>query len=396
MPTYTRPRNPWLYPLPFGAEPSGGIGTEGDLIPRVTQTADNVDLNQIWQTMQAALAQWNSHRSAVVDILSYWHTSVADAISQGLNEDDFEQATEFGEPESLRPPTAHVLMGYDFNDFDRAARYTWRFLRDADQRQVLAIHDGALNSDNRLVTGTILARLFSPGPVVNSQGIQSYGLWSGADGMVPPDFMGRSFDRNHTHYLVSGSEEIDSGDLENAVKHIREHGYGLTDSNQALVALVNESEAEVIQSFRANEQNKNNAIARWDFIPADNQPTFVLQGGGQLVGNQPSGEVFKLPRVGVYGPISIVESSFVPSGYIAVVATAGPKASSNVVGVREHTTAAYRGLRQLPGNTNGYPLIESFYSRSFGTGVRHRGAAVVTQLAAAGPYTAPIIEGSGL
>lgn len=384
----------WKDPLPFGSDL--GIGTEGDVLPRVTHTSDGVDLNTIFTTMQAALATWNAHRSAVVDLLSYWHTSAADAISQGLNEQDFEPASEYGEPESLRPPSDHLLVGYDFLDFDRAARYTWRFLRDADQRQVLAVHDGALNSDNRLVTGTILQRLFSPEIIGNPQGINCYGLWSDSDNMKPPDFMGKSFDKTHTHYLPSGSEDIDSDDLEGAVRHIREHGYGLTDSGQELIALVNEVESEVIQSFRANVENNNGAKAKWDFIPALNQPTFVLQDGGQLVGNQPTGEVFKLPRVGKYGPLSIVESSMMPSGYLAVVATSGPAAPSNIVGVRQHTNANYQGLRHIPGNTNGYPLVESFYSRSFGTGVRHRGAGVAIQLTDEAVYTAPEIPGAAL
>lgn len=116
--------------------------------------------------------------------------------------------------------------------------------------------------------------------------------------------MGKSFDKTHTHYLRSGSEDIDSADLEHALRHIREHGYGLTDSGQEAVALVNETESEVIQGFRANVENNNSAKAKWDFIPALNQPTFVLQNGGQLVGNQPTGEIFKLSRVGKYGPIS--------------------------------------------------------------------------------------------
>ena len=145
-----------------------------------------------------------------------------------------------------------------------------------------------------------------------------------------------------------------------AVKHVREHGFGLTDSNQKLLCLCNEAQSEEIHSFRANEQDGNGIVSKGDFIPASNQPTFVLSGGGQLVGNQPPGTVFNLPSVGSYGPLSIVESSFIPSGYFAVVATTGPGSSSNVIGVREHVTPQYQGLRQLPGSQQGYPLIESF------------------------------------
>ncbi|MDP7732571.1 hypothetical protein [Mycobacterium sp. TY813] len=296
-------------------------------------------------------------------------------------------ASEYGEPEGLRPPSDHVLLGFSFHDYDRAARFTWKALRDMDARQVRAVHDGAMNSDNRLVTGTILQRLFSPEPEENGQGISCRGLWSG-DGMVPPPFLGHTFDGDHTHYRVTGSEDIDSGDLLEAVKNIREHGYGLVESNQQLIALVNERESEVIQSFRANVENNNDQISKWDFLPATNQPSFILQGAGELVGNLPPGEIFGLPTVGKWGPVWIVETTFVPAGYFAVVASSGPGSSANPVGVREHTNTLYRGLRQLPGNSSTYPLIESFYTRAFGVGTRHRGAAAVYQLAS-GQYETP-------
>ena len=82
----------------------GGYNTEGDIVPRVTATADNVDLNVIWQEMAQALGEWNRHKSAIVDLLSYWHTSVADAVPQALVESLMEEATEFGEPVSAGPP----------------------------------------------------------------------------------------------------------------------------------------------------------------------------------------------------------------------------------------------------------------------------------------------------
>jgi len=74
-----------------------------------------------------------------------------------------------------------------------------------------------------------------------------------------------------------------------------------------------------------------------------------------------------------------------------VFATGGSANLQNLVGIREHANPAYRGLRLLPGNQQGYPLVESFYSRSFGTGVRQRAGAVVAKITVAGDttYTVP-------
>ncbi|STZ58807.1 hypothetical protein [Mycolicibacterium tokaiense] len=375
---------------PFGGE-VGGYSTEGDILPRVTQTLDNVDLNVIWQEMQEALGKWNQERSKIVDLVSYWHTSPADAVPQGLIESELELASEFGEPESMGPPSEYLLLGYTMLDWDRAARFTWRFLRDADARQVRAVLDEAMRSDNTTVTRRILNRLFNPSAELNEQGHTCYGLWNGTDGLAPPSTLGKTFDANHTHYLTSGNDAVDSGDLEVAIKHIREHGYGLTDSQEQLICFVHPTESEVIQGFHAGVENNNSQIAKWDFIPAANQPAFIISTGGQLVGTQPPGTVFGLPSVGKYGPLWIVESNFIPEHYMAVVATAGPGSSSNAVGVRQHPNRAYQGFRQLPGAQPGYPLQDSFFTRTFGVGTRHRGAALITQFTDEPTYTAPSI-----
>jgi len=242
MPIYTAPRfnlpdyeRLWKMP-PFGGDQyPGGYATEGDVLVSVTN--DGVDLNAVWTEMAAALAEWNAHRTALVDLISYWHTSAGEAVLQALNESSYELATEFGEPTALRFPSEYTLMGFDLDDFDRATRFTWKALRDMDSRQLRAFHDEALAADNKLVSGSILERLFSPVPDENWFGMTCFGLWNGADGMTPPKFLGHTFPQNHSHYLVSGSVDIDSGDIEFAVRDIRSHGYGLTDTNQKLLVL---------------------------------------------------------------------------------------------------------------------------------------------------------------
>jgi hypothetical protein len=68
----------------------------------------------------------------------------------------------------------------------------------------------------------------------------------------------------------------------------------------------------------------------------------------------------------------------------------GEGALQNPIGIREHRNAALRGLRLLPGNQTNYPLIDAYYSRGFGTGIRQRGGAVVQQITA-GAYAIPSI-----
>lgn len=72
--------------------------------------------------------------------------------------------------------------------------------------------------------------------------------------------------------------------------------------------------------------------------------------------------------------------------YVAVVATGGPNSDVNPTGFREHVNVAYQGFLHIPG-PGPYPIPNSV--RSFGVGVRHRGAAVVAQITANGSYTPP-------
>jgi hypothetical protein len=60
-----------------------------------------------------------------------------------------------------------------------------------------------------------------------------------------------------------------------------------------------------------------------------------------------------------------------------------------VIGVRQHRNTLYQGLRIIPGYRPAYPLQDSFFQRSFGVGVRHRGSAAVMQIKASGTYDPP-------
>ena len=177
--------------------------------------------------MQDVLELYNTERSAVAQLLSYPTMQVADAVPQSISSDSMEEATEFGVPRAVRPPSDVLKLGYQFKDFGISLRATWKFLRAATAEQVTAQVTRCIEADNKLVTGTILRRLFTPTTELNDWQHTCYPLWSG-DGMVPPPYLGNTFDGTHTHYLTSGSTVIDSQDIEDMIRHVKEHGYGTT------------------------------------------------------------------------------------------------------------------------------------------------------------------------
>lgn len=365
----------------------GGVSTHGDVL--VNQTSDGVDLNDVWAEIQDVLELWNKERKTVTDILSYKTVNVADAIAQSISSDSFEEATEHGVPRAIRPPSDVLRLGYSFKDYDIALRATWKFLREATAEQITAQVTRVFEADNKLTTGSILRRMLDPATQLNEWGHTCYGLWNG-DGMVPPPYLGTTFDGSHKHYLTTNSAVLDALDVENMIKHVTEHGYGLFTGSQ-LVLIVNpiDFEASSIAAWKAGVDYGGATTPKYDFIPSALMPAWISN--EDIHGPIPNAEYNGLQVWGSYNNALIIKSNYMPRYYAALVATGGPNSDSNPVGFREHINMAYQGLRHIPGR-GPYPIQESFFARGFGTGTRHRGAAVVVQITTDLNYTPPTIE----
>lgn len=364
-----------------------GIGVAGDVL--VNETADGVNLNDIWEEIGRALELYNEHRSTIVRLLSYPTIAVADVIPQSVEGESFEIATEHGIPRAIGEPADYLPLGYNFQDYDLRLGATWKWLRSATSEQVTAQITRIFDADNRLVSGTILNRLLDPAPRTNEWQHSCYGLWSG-DSMAPPPHMGRTFAGNHTHYLTSESTYIDSADIEDMVRHVTEHGYGRFGSQGGqLIILAHPNQVEDMTFWRAGVEYAPGKTPKWDFVPSQAAPAYFTT--EHLVGAVAPSEFEGLQVLGSYGDAWLIESHYVPAGYVIVAATGGLDSDMNPVGFREHVNAAYHGLRHIPGR-GPYPIQDSFYVRGFGVGVRHRGAAVVMQVTESSTYTPPTIK----
>ncbi len=371
----------------WGGSGRRGISVAGDVL--VNETADGVNLDDIWKEIETALNLYNEHRSTIVRLLSYPTIAVADVIPQSVQGESFEIATEMGIPTALREPADYLRLGYNFQDYDKRLGATWKWLRSATAEQVEAQVTRIFEADNRLVSGTILRRLLSPAQQFNEWQHICYGLWNG-DGMVPPEHLGKTFDGAHTHYLTSGSTHLDSADIEDLIRTVTEHGYGRFGSQGGqLVILANPNQVEDMTFWRAGVEYAAGKVPKYDFVPSQAAPAFFTT--EHLVGSVAPSEFNGLQVLGSYGDAWLIESHYVPSGYVIVAATGGLDSDMNPVGFREHTNIAYHGLRHIPGR-GPYPLQDSFYARGFGVGVRHRGAAAVMQVTTNASYTLPTIK----
>lgn len=363
-----------------------GYNASADVL---TQTTDGRDLNEIWSEFQASLAIANERRQTLVDLLTFTVTDIIEDVPQ-FGGDDFEEASEYGVPKGIRPTSNVLSLGYTFKWYDIAARFTWQFLADATAAQVEAVNSAVLEADNRLVFKEIMHTLFLPTnreANIKGQNYNVYTFWN-ADGNVPPPYKANTFDGTHTHYRTTGAATIDSGDLEAAIADLKSHGYS-QENGTTQFFLVNTAEANVIRTFRANVENNNSAVALYDFVPATNQPALIVPNEAGLLGTQVAGTFRGLNVIGSYGGALIIEEDYIPAGYVVLLGSGGEGNLNNPIGIREHQNASLRGLRLVKGRDNDYPLIDSYYARGFGTGVRQRGAGLVYQVTAAGSYTAP-------
>lgn len=367
-----------VHPLIGGAK---GTNTVGDVL---TQTVDGRDLNDIWSEMAQVLEFHNQRYQTIINLLTFPVTAPVEDVPQTTSE-DFEEASEFGVPKGIRGADFFSL-GYTFKWYDVASRFTWMFLTEATAGQVANNHNLALEADKRLIFKQVMRAIFNNtnrSTNIRGQAIAVYPFYNG-DGTVPPEYNGNTFTGSETHYMTSGAATVVSGDLDDMDTKLALKGYGVNNGSTQIL-LVNRAQATVIQGFKV----ANGAL--YDFIPSANQPAqLVPVNTGGILGTIPPSTYQGMAVKGSYGNWLVIEDDRIPAGYMLGFATGGELQARNPVGIREHAQPALRGLLQIGGRTNGdYPIIDSFYQRGFGTGVRHRGAGVVMQVTANPTYTIP-------
>jgi len=131
---------------------------------------------------------------------------------------------------------------------------------------------------------------------------------------------------------------IDSSDVEDAARLVTTKGYGRQAGSKMLL-LVNPQEAEQVQTWRAGKTNGADPtavgaiVAKHDYIPSAGAPAY-LEPAGVIVGQPVAADYNRLPVLGSYGELLVIQSEFIPQGYFAVVASGGPSSDVNPVAVR--------------------------------------------------------------
>jgi hypothetical protein len=363
-----------------------GVRVEGDIL---THTPDGVDVNDLWREFVRANTVYNEHKQGFVGILTYGVLSDIELVPQ-IGDFQFEVATEQGIPRGQNTNISYYQLAYAYQDYDLRLGYTWKFLRDAPSEQIEAIHTKAIQADQALVFRKVMETLFdnrNRTTIINSMSYNVFPL-ANADGWIPPEYKGVTFDGTHSHYLTSGAATIDSKDFEDCVNHLTEHGYGW-DTGTQIICFANRAQINEIRKWRFGVTNQNTIVANYDFIPALGQPALLVPNAEGLLGGQAPSTWNGLRVSGAYMDVMVIEEPLMPPGYIMFLSTGGSNTDENIVGIREHSSPSWRGLKLMPGNQQRYPLIDGYYIHGFGTGIRRRTGAVLMQITASGTYTIP-------
>jgi hypothetical protein len=375
-----------------------GFHAAGDVI--VTVAADGTSLNDLWDDYQAALNLWNTRRNGLVDFLTYRTTLLTEQLFEGGTLADFELATEYGVPVSARPGVTGVFRGYDFDWYDIAGRFTWKFLNKAPAAQINAFANQAFEADNRLLFMGVMKALFNSARRTAEEGHTVYPFWGGQVGDKPPDYKLTTFADSHNHYMTTGAATwpaagigttpntaADATDWHALIDTVTEHGYS-PENGYTVVVMVNKAQGDSVRAIRSVA---NGGSYRYDFVPSAATAPFLLPTNMQVVnGQQPPSTIGGLTVIGSYGNILVVEEAYIPAGYFVCFATGGPDSLTNPIAIREDPNTSLQGLRLVKGREIDYPLIDSYYVRGFGTGIRNRGAGAVMQVTA-GAYAIPTI-----
>jgi hypothetical protein len=320
-------------------------------------------------------------------------TQVIEDVFQGGDTVDFEKASEFGVPRGIRatPPTSFSL-GYSFDWWDIGQRFTWEYLADANTEQVDMLNNLILEADNRRqfleVFKQVLNNTTRTAEILN-QNYSVFPIYNG-DSVVPPRYKNTVHTSGHTHFLASGAATVEPQDFIDMENHLKHHGYSWAEGS-ALIAIVNSAQMATIRTFKVGLGGP--PVSLYDFIQAESVPSWAwtpedVAAAAERPGAAPPSSWNGLVVQGRYGPWLIIEDDLMPAGYMFGFASGGNYSATNLVGIREHVNASLRGLRLVRGTVPDYPIINSYYQRGFGTGIRQRGAGVVMQITA-GSYAIP-------
>lgn len=359
--------------LPIMAGGAGGILAAADVLT----TADGVTLDTVWSDLQNSLAYWNTIPQEWIDTMCLrtrqngWKTA-----NQGSMR--WERATEFGRPYRQRVKPTFAPRGLPVWDYELGMGYTRKYLLRASLSEIQSQHNEAMRSDQENLFYEVLRALFradsySFDDEETGTTLTVYPFYNG-DGEVPPAFLGRTFAAPHTHYHASNGAFTEA-DILLMKEDLIEHGH---DGNRILLIAANME--SVIRAVVDSGGNKM-FVPNWAY---ENPNVQLAPGDSQRTANV--GPQF----IGMIAGFAVRVARPIPDNYMFGFNMYGAGSALSPLAYRERNNDAEVGLLLIneDGNTN-FPIINSFYMRSFGVSALNRGNATLMFYDAGAAYVDP-------
>ncbi len=339
--------------------------------------AEGITYDQVLSDIASAIAMANGallNDPLVASLVSV--TEEATLEYQVGNSNEFEEHTEYSQPDAKRAATAGTML--PLRAWDYKLGWTWDFLRKARQMQIDGNVASAIAAAGNLWQKRVLTKLFkSDYDAVGSTG-KSVPLADGgtADSTyIPINKPDRASAFAYTHDHIGAQNGITQAILEIGIANLWEHGH---DAPFDLLI----AQADI--ASWSNTTNVTGYIKKADGL--------IRYGNSTDLANV-SNDYIAVVETSAYGPVRVRASARIPTTYWAVYKSYGNLDARNPLVVRASPQYGVGSVllsgRQYPITT--FPLEGAILFTEYGVGVADRvGAAVYIN--SAGAYSTPTIS----
>lgn len=338
----------------------------------------------IYKQIREVLAAYEETTNAVIGTLADRGTTITENYAYGAGGGFLQPSAEFGQRLATRVEYGEFQVGYPIARYSDRAMFTPEYLLRATVADVQAKTVDALIKDQNTLWRGVVAAMFDntnysfvdPADIGGGQGTLGVKRLFNADSSEGHIFVnGVQVDIGTlNHYKTSGSGSFNTAAFTLAKTTLKDVGLG----------------SDVVYFISEADELTVRALA--DFIPVDPDNGLTIAYNPLL---QPTRSIVKNPKaIGVIKNLGeVVMLSFIPTGYIVAM----DRNADKPVFIRESDLAELRGFK-LTGDEvvsensvldGPNPMLNKYWSRIFGAGVRNRANAVVVQITASGSYTAP-------
>ena len=307
-------------------------------------TYDDIDTRMLYKEFQDGVSMYNEVELGLC--MQFVRKTTKESVREWQRNMEFVTASE-GYLEGWQKLRA-MEIAVPCEDFELGFAFTKKALLNSTASELRETQGEALKADARLQAKRFFYAALTPGAGATSKGWWDANM-AAAGVRAPPNWKGNTFATTHNHYDASGVTDIALSDFSGLKKEIREHGYA-----GPLFTFMHSDQAEQCE-----------ILAGWTSAMTPNSITETVATKGFDVVKQFQGH-------------TLIQDDWMPSGYLLTI-----EARVKPLTMREPLQPAARGLKLWQGPYEEYPLLESYYARSFDLAVVHRGAGAVRYLAAA-------------